>query len=323
MIITRTPLRISFLGGGTDFADFYLKYGGCVLTTAIDKYTYCIVKERFDNLIYVSYSEKEIVEKVSDIRHNLVREALKIVGITKGIEITLLSDIPSGGTGLGSSSSFAVGILNALYAYTGQYKDTQQLAQEACRLEIEILKEPIGIQDQYIAAYGGLRFIEFSSQGVVVNTVKLPAYTIDDISHYLMTFFTGMTRSSKTVLTEQKQNIPQTSKILQQMAKQAHKGKLLLEQGKIKELGRLLHQGWQLKKKLASNISNPTIDNMYTNALNSGAIGGKISGAGNGGFLTLFVPSSKHPKVRHALKTFTQMPIKIDAEGTKIIFNGR
>lgn len=324
MIITQTPLRISLLGGGTDFPDFYLKYGGAVLTTAIDKYVYCIVKERFDNLIYISYTVKEVVENVRDLKHELVREALIKTGVNKGLEIAFLSDIPATGTGLGSSSSVTVGVLNTLYQYQGKAIEASRLASEACEIEIETLEKPIGAQDQTIAAYGGIKFIEFKKDGrVQVEPVSTNDQTIDDLQKHIMVFFTGKTRKSESVLTEQKNNISNKIPVLQEMAAQAKEGKKLLEQGKIYELGKLLDKGWELKRSLANGVSDSEIDELYKQVKKAGAIGGKISGAGGGGFMTLLVPTNRRDSVRKAIKGLREMPVGFSVDGSKVIFNIR
>lgn len=322
MIISQTPLRISFLGGGTDFPKFYREYGGCVMTTAIDKYVYCIVQKRFDDMIVVGYSKKEWVERVDLLEHELVREAMKKTGVDRGIEITFLSDVPAAGTGLGSSSSVTVGVLNALYQYTGRAIEAERLAREACEIEIEILGKPIGVQDQYIAAYGGVDFIEFKKDGtIVVEPLNLGEELLDDLSSSMMVFFTGKTRKADSVLKEQKDNIEIKNKVLQEMANQARMGRELLRKGRVAELGELLDEGWKLKKTLASKISDSEIDEMYAAAKKAGAFGGKISGAGGGGFLTLFVPTNKREKVRLTLKGMREMPMALSKDGSKVMFN--
>ncbi|MEK7091039.1 MAG: GHMP kinase [Patescibacteria group bacterium] len=324
MIITRTPLRISFLGGGTDFPDFYKKHGGCVVTTAIDKYVYVIVKERFDKQIYVNYSIKEIVNKVGELKHELVREAMKKVGIKDGIEISFQSDVPSSGSGLGSSSTVTVGTLNALYQYIGQAVDAERLAREACEIEIKTLGKPIGVQDQYIAAYGGVRFIEFKKSGkIVAENLSLPEEVLDDLKSYMMVFFTGRTRQAGSILQEQKENIKNKNEILRNMAQQARVARDLLVAGKIGSLGKLMDDGWKLKRQLASRITDPEIDRIYDAAKKAGATGGKISGAGGGGFLTLFVPTGKREAVRKALGGLREMPVGLSRDGSKVIFNIR
>src|SRR5712691_4983772 len=210
MIITQTPLRISFAGGGTDLPDFYEKHGGAVCSSAIDKFVYCIVKERFDDKIYVNWTKKEIVDSVDEIEHELVREAMRKIGVTKAVEISFLSDIPAEGSGLGSSSSVTVGVLNALYHFVGATPTAEQLALEACDIEINILKKPIGVQDQYIAAYGGLRRFQFGpGRDVKATSVKTTRATLEDLDNMTMLFFTGKTRQASSILSQQKSNIGQ------------------------------------------------------------------------------------------------------------------
>lgn len=324
MIITQTPLRISFLGGGTDFSDFYREHGGCVLTTAIDKYVYCIVKERFDEAIVVGYTQKEWVNKPDELKHELVREALKKTGVERGVEITFLSDIPAAGAGLGSSSSVTVGTLNALYQTTGRVVGADALAREACEIEIGILGKPIGVQDQYIAAYGGVKFMEFRKDGTIeVEKLPINGEIMDDLNSQMMVFFTGRTRKAETILKEQKENIAKRFKVLQEMAQLARTGRRALMAGRIAELGKLMDGGWQLKRRLASKISDREIDRIYAAAKRAGAMGGKISGAGGGGFLTLFVPTNRREKVRQALKGLQEMPMGLAKDGSKVIFNIR
>lgn len=323
MIISQTPLRISFLGGGTDFPDFFKKHGGRVLTTAIDKYVYCIVKERFDKQIYINYSEKEIVNSVSDIKHELVREAMKKTGVRQGVEISFLSDIPASGSGLGSSSSVTVGVLNALHQYQGISAGAERLAREACEIEIKILKKPIGIQDQYIAAYGGIKMFEFAKHKVNTIPVNLSNESLNDLSNYLMVFFTGRTRKADSILKDQTANIKSQTTNLKAMAQMAKDGKILLENGEFEKLGKLLDHGWKLKKQLSAKISDSEIDTLYKNALRAGAIGGKISGAGGGGFMTLLVSTSKRAAVRKVMHGLQEMPVGFSRDGSKIIFNIR
>jgi len=323
MIVVQTPLRVSFLGGGTDFEDFYSSYGGAVLSTAIDKCVFVIVKERFDDLIYVNYSRKEIVEDVDDLKHELVREAMKLTGVTKGVEITTLADIPSEGTGLGSSSSITVGLLQALYAYKGELKTAEILAQEACRIEIDILGKPIGRQDQYIAAYGNLRFFKFHNNGVEIENASLSREEKRKLNERLLLFYTGITRKSETILAEQKSNIADRVSILREMARLAFEGKEALSKGELDEFGLLLHQGWELKKQLASGITNPLIEEMYQTARKAGALGGKVTGAGGGGFLLLYCPPERRESVRQSLKSLRELPFQFEHDGSKVIFNYR
>jgi D-glycero-alpha-D-manno-heptose-7-phosphate kinase len=321
MIITQTPLRVSLLGGGTDFKSFYEEQGGCVLTTAIDKYIYCIVKECFNKKIYINYSKKETVDNVSQIKHDLVREAMKKTGVENGIDISFMSDVPGSGTGLGSSSSVTVGILNALYLYTGRTVGAEQLAREACEIEIDILKKPIGVQDQYIAAYGGLRFLEFTKFGIGTEKVDVSKEIQQELADHIMLFFTGETRDSKTVLTEQSQKIPDNTAGLVEMSNLARKGLLAIKNGNFKLLGQLISESWEIKKSFAKNVTTPTIDKMYLRAMKAGAFGGKISGAGNGGFLMLIVGPEKRKSVREALSEYKYMKIELSNYGSKAIFN--
>lgn len=324
MIITQTPLRISFLGGNTDFPEFFRKYGGCVISSAIDKYVYCIITERFDDKIYINWSKKEIVDGVGYIEHELVREAMKKVGVNRGVEITFLADIPSEGSGLGSSSSVLVGVLNALYHYKGITPSTEQLAKDAVEIEIEILKKPVGVQDQYIAAYGGLRYFKFGKNGLVVSErILLDDGKLEDIDNHLMLFFTGKVRKSSSILQGVKNNIEVNNKLLMETKNLAEKGYQALKQGDVIYLGKLLYQGWVLKKMLSENISSNHIEDMSRAALDAGAVGCKIAGAGGGGFLLLVVESAKRQAVRNALSGFKEMPFRLERDGSKVIFNVR
>lgn len=324
MIITQTPLRISFLGGGTDFNGFYTQEDGLVISSAIDKYIFVIIKERFDNKIRVGYTRIELVDSVDEVQHELVREALRKTGIAKRIEISTTGDIPSQGAGLGSSSTVAVGLLNAMYTYLGETKDAETLAREACEIEIESLKRPIGKQDQYIAAYGGLRSIRFlGNEAVRVESVRIDEEGRRELGRKLMLFFTGITRDSSTVLTEQVENIRDRLPILRQMKALAMEATACLVERAFEDFGYLLHQGWEWKKQLASGITNGTIEAMYEAARKAGAIGGKISGAGGGGFLLLYCPPDKQSNVRAALSRFRELPFNLEKDGSKVIFNYR
>lgn len=324
MIISQTPLRLSFLGGNTDFPEFYKKYGGCVLTTAIDKFVYCTIHKRFDDKIYVSWSKKEIVDDVSQIEHELVREAMKKVGVSRGLEISFYADVPSEGSGLGSSSSVAVGVLNALHQYKGDVVGAGQLAQEACDIELGILKKPIGVQDQYIAAYGGFRFFKFS-QEITNEKIILSEGLMEDLDNSLMLFYTGRTRKSKNILNNLKATLSETQKIkLNLKTKElAEEGFKCFQDGGVDCLGDLLNRGWAIKKQMAPGITDPEIDAMYAQALNAGAIGGKIAGAGGGGFMILVVPWEKRKTVRTALKSYREVPFRLEPDGSKIIFNSK
>ncbi len=323
MIIVQTPLRISFFGGGTDFPSYYMEEGGCVLSSAIDKYIFVTIKRRFDDFIRVGYTRTEIVENVNDIQHELIREALKKVGIQKGVEITTMGDIPSG-SGLGSSSTVTVGALHAMYAYLNCSVTAEQLARAACEIEIDILKKPIGVQDQYIAAYGGLRFFEFSNSGEVCNQLlSLDEVLQTRLNENLLLYFTGTTRSADSILTEQKDNIESRKQILRKLKSFAYLAKEELQKGNIDIIGNLLHESWQYKKQLASKISNGHIEAIYETARKAGALGGKLTGAGGGGFLLLYCPYEKRDLVRKSLNGLREVPVRLEPDGSKPIFNYR
>ena len=322
MIISQTPLRISFAGGGTDFAGFYEAEGGCVVSSAIDKYIYVTVKERFDQNIRVGYSRTEITDTLDELQHELVREAMRKFATKPGIEIDTMADIPSEGSGLGSSSSVTVGVLNALYAYEGEITPAEKLAREACEIEIEVLGKPIGKQDQYIAAYGGLRCIEFRQDGTVDSTrLNVSEELRRELSDHLLLFYTGVTRQSSQILSEQKENIADRISVLRQMRGQARELKRKLEAGDIDAVGEALREGWELKKKLAGAISNARIDKLYDGAISAGALGAKIAGAGGGGFLLIYCRRDKTTPVRRAFSDLRELPFRLERDGTKVIFN--
>ncbi|RJR17848.1 MAG: GHMP kinase [Nitrospiraceae bacterium] len=324
MIISQTPLRISFVGGGTDLRSFYQSEDGMVLSSAIDKYVYVIVKERFDEKIYINYSIKEIVSDVSEIQHQLVREAMKKVGIKKGVEITTLADVPSEGSGLGSSSSITVGLLNALYNHAGRQVTLEHIAREACEIEIDICKKPIGKQDQYIAAYGGLNKIAFhANESVSVSRVPLYNTNLLILGSRLLLFYTNKTRNADVILKKQKQDTEDKREVLRKMKNFVPRLEQSLINYKFNKLGKLLHENWLLKKSLVGSISNPEIDDMYNKAMEAGALGGKICGAGGGGFLLMYVPKEKQDKVRDALSDYRELPFMLDSFGSRIIFNVR
>ncbi|MCL4849731.1 MAG: GHMP kinase [Acidobacteria bacterium] len=324
MIITQTPLRISLAGGGTDLRDFYDVEDGRTLSFAIDKYVFVIVSERFDDRIYVNYTKKEIVDSVDDIHHDLVREAMRTTGVSSGVEVTMLADIPSEGSGLGSSSSLTVGLLNALYLFRGAQVPADRLAREACEIEIERCGKPIGKQDQYIAAFGAIREFVYRRDGTVeALRVDLPPGEIRRLGSELMLFFTDSTRKSSDILSEQKLRTRANVEHLRQIRNCVPQVRSALESRRFDLIGDILHHSWLLKKKLADNISNPAIDHMYELALSAGATGGKIAGAGGGGFLLLHVPRQRQDAVRNALSGFREFPWLIEQDGSKAIFNLR
>ena len=324
MIVTQTPLRISFAGGGTDFKGFYERGYGSVVSTAIDKYIYVIVKERFDNLIRVGYTKTEMVESVDQIQHELVREAMKMVGIEHGLEISTMADIPSEGSGLGSSSTVTVGLLNALYAYKGESVSAETLAQKACEIEIDILGKPIGKQDQYIAAYGGLRhFRFFGNGGVETMRIALEEGATQQLCESLLLFYTGTTRRASNVLSEQKSNIESKMPLLVQMRDQADQLAKNLRNGAVALLGTTLKEGWLCKKQLAAGITNPQIDEMFELAMSAGALGCKVTGAGGGGFFLVCTSPENRAAVRAKLSHLRELPVYLSRDGSKVIFNVR
>ncbi len=324
MIIVQTPLRISFFGGGTDFPSFFMEEGGCVLSSAIDKFIFLTIKQRFDAKLRIGYTRTEMVDRIDEIQHELIREALRLTDIARGVEITTMGDIPSEGSGLGSSSTVTVGALHAMYAYLGEIVSAARLAREACAIEIETLNKPIGIQDQYIAAYGGLRFLEFKPDGEVsAERVKLSVEARRALNDNFLLFFTGVSRSSESVLSEQKNKIKDRMTELREIKQMAYQARAYLEAENFDALGELMHQSWELKKRLAGGVSNGRINDMYEAARNAGAIGGKIAGAGGGGFLLLYVPYERQNRVRAALRALQELPFRLETDGTKIIFNYR
>jgi D-glycero-alpha-D-manno-heptose-7-phosphate kinase len=322
MIITQTPLRIGLLGGGTDLPDYYREHGGRVLNCALDKYVYVIVKQRFDDDIYVNYSRKEIVSRVEDLDHELVREAMQMTGVVGGVEITTLADIPSAGSGLGSSSAVTVGLLHALFAYQGRHVPADELAELACTIEIERCGKPIGKQDQYIAALGGIRDIRFGpGDGVVAEELGLSAAERRALQHQIMLFYTGVTRSANSILAEQTANIKATRVQLDLLRDLAGFAVDRLRSGDIDAIGAAVREGWEAKRKLASGVSNDQIDAAVARALDAGASGVKLTGAGGGGFLLVICPPERHSAVRQSLAGMRELPVKLDPLGSRVVLN--
>ena len=322
MIITQTPLRIGLLGGGTDLPGYYLEHGGRVLNCALDKYVYVILTPRFDDEIYVNYSKKEIVSRVEDLEHELVREAMRMTGVTHGVEITTLADIPSTGSGLGSSSSVTVGLLHTLFAYQGRQVTAEELAERACMIEIELCGKPIGKQDQYIAAFGGIRDIRFGpGEEVVAEEVKLSTAQRRAFQQQIMLFYTGITRSANTILAEQKENIEATRPQLDLLRDLAGSAVERLRSGDVDAVGAAMLEGWETKRKLASGVSSDRIDDAVSRALDAGASGAKVTGAGGGGFLLVICPMELQRAVRESLADMREMPVKLDRLGSRVVLN--
>lgn len=323
MIISRTPFRISFVGGGTDLRSYYATGFGSVVSITIDKYIYITVNKRFDSSLRIGYSKTEIVDDVEQIAHPIVRECLKLTGITKGIEITSIADIPAG-TGLGSSSSFTVGLLNALYTYRGEQASSDFLARMACHVEMDILGEPIGKQDQYAAAYGGLNFFRFNADETVqCLPLDLHNKRQEGLNKKLLLFYLGTTRSASDILAVQNRETPDKLMFLDKMRDQACQlQELLLHSTKLQGLGEILHQGWNLKRQVNHLISNDVIEAYYDKALKAGAGGGKLLGAGGGGFLLFYCEEEKQQLVREALKELREVDFRISRHGSRIIYLG-
>lgn len=322
MIITQTPLRISIAGGGTDLPGYYRQRGGYVVSTAIDKFVYVIVKERYDDKIYVDYSRKEIVESIDEIQHELVREAARMTGMKNGFEVNMMADIPSEGSGLGSSSSVTVGLLNAFYQYRGEQVSAERLAQEACAIEIDILGKPIGRQDQYIAAYGGLCGFAFNTDdSVTVERLDISSGAKRRMGSNILLFFTNIVRQASKILSDQSEKIGDTIAFHDEIKSLAHDVRSAIHEGTFDCIGDILHRNWELKKQLANGVSNSEIDNMYERARGGGALGGKIAGAGGGGFLMVYCRRPDQDNLREALSDYREMPFLLEPHGSRVIFN--
>lgn len=324
MIISRTPLRMSFAGGGSDLPAFYRQQGGAVVSTAIDKYVYVNVNKKFDDGIRIAYSKNEEVSSVEEIEHKLVRAAMKYLRLTGGIEITTIADIPSSGTGLGSSSSFTVGLLHALNAFQGRYVSSAQLGSDSCRIEIDDCGEPIGKQDQYAAAFGGFNLIEFrQDDSVIVSPIICERATLRELETNIIAFYTGTTRSASNILRQQSDAVASDAgkqKTVMQIAQLAYTLRDELHRNNAGALGEILHESWMLKKSITPGISTGEIDDWYQAARSAGAVGGKILGAGAGGFLMLYAPQESHEAIKAALPTLRQIRMGFEPLGSRIIF---
>ncbi len=321
MIITRAPFRVSFCGGGSDLPSFYEQYGGCVLSTTIKKYMYLTIHNYFHKEeIVLKYSKTENVKDFSEINHRIFKQCLSDFDI-KGVELSSMADIPAG-TGLGSSSTFTVALLHLLHTYKGEYVSKYKLAKEACEIEIEKLGEPIGKQDQFAAAFGGLKFYEFLPSGFVnVEPIVMAPESYTKLENNLMMFYLGGTHSASAILKEQSKNVANVDKALVQkkMCDITRTLKDELQCNNVDAMGELLHENWLLKKSLASGISNSLIDDVYERALSAGASGGKLLGAGGAGFMLFYVNEDKQNAVKEALSDLREMDFEMDNSGTSII----
>jgi D-glycero-alpha-D-manno-heptose-7-phosphate kinase len=323
MVISKTPLRMSFVGGGTDLPSFYERHGGAVLSTAIDKWVRIGVAPRFEGDIRVSYSKTEIVNKAADLDHELIREAMRRTGLSRGVEVITLADLPSRGTGLGSSSAVTVGALMALYAYQGIQKSTHELANEACRIEIDVLGKPIGKQDQYATAIGGMNLIEFKQDGTVAcEPVIAPPEHMAALHRSLLLFFTGTARQSGDAILENQSRAVssgENTNAMREMKELAYAMRDQIHSGDIEAVGRLLDRNWQLKREAAPGTSTKAIDDLYNRALDAGAWGGKLLGAGGGGFFVVLAPSESQAEVRRALGDYREIPIRFASRGSHLL----
>jgi len=324
MIISKTPLRMSFVGGGSDLPVFYREFGGAVVSTAIDKFVYVTVNRKFDEKIRISYSKTEEARSVERIKHPLVRESMKLLGITGGVEITSIADIPAKGTGLGSSSSFTVGLLNALHAFANRHASADKLARESCVIEIDHCHEPIGKQDQYAAAFGGFSYIQFNTNdSVSVEPIICRRETLRQLEDNLLVFYTGITRSASMILKTQQHavaNQKSKQRVMLKMVGLARHLKAELQNNNLAAFGEIIHENWLLKRNLTSAVSTDAIDNWYKRARKAGAVGGKLLGAGAGGFLMFYAPQEKHEAIRHELKELRSIRFGFEPQGSKIIF---
>lgn len=326
MIITRAPFRVSFCGGGSDLPSFYEKYGGCVISTTIRKYMYVSMHNYFHkDRISLKYSKTEEVKRYEDIKHKYFRQCLSDFNIS-GVEITSMADIPAG-TGLGSSSSFTVALLQLLHTYSGKYIDKYKLAKDACEVEIEKLGEPIGKQDQFAASFGGLRFYEFLPTGFVnVEPIVMSSESYYKLEKNILMFYIGGMHDASCILYEQGKNVSSNTgkfdkiEAQKQMCDIARELKECLQENDVDAMGELLHKNWELKRTLASGISNPVIDSTYDKAINAGAAGGKLLGAGGAGFMIFYVPEEKQEGVREALSDLREMDFEMDNSGASIVF---
>ncbi len=324
MIITKTPFRISFVGGGSDMEAFYnqSESAGAVLNTTIDKYIYISSHNFFEeDKIRIKYSRTETVDNINDLKHPILKTVFKKFNIEGGIEVSSISDIPSG-TGMGSSSSFTVGVLHNLYAIMNRHVSKKVLASEACKIEIDLLQEPIGKQDQYAAAYGNLNVMEFRKNGnVSVQPVYVAKEVYNELETSLCLYYIGNQRNASKILVKQRENISQKEKFrtLQQMAKLVYELRDILMKGNLDEFGSIMHENWMMKQKLASGISNSLIDELYEIALKNGALGGKLLGAGGGGFMLFYCPKEQQHQLDNTLQKVRRFQFKFEQEGSKII----
>jgi D-glycero-alpha-D-manno-heptose-7-phosphate kinase len=322
MIMTKAPFRVSFIGGGSDLRSFYERNGyGAVVSTSIDKYMHIMLHPYFHDKIRIKYSRLEDVAHAGDIKHPIVRECLRLVRVERGVEIASIADVPAG-TGVGSSSAFTVCLLHALHIYKGRHVTRKWLAEQACRIEIDILKEPIGKQDQYAASCGGLNYIRFNADGTVhMEPLLCKAETRRKLERRLMMFYVGNARKASSILSAQKENMKKEDKFLtvKKLVGLAGAMRDSLRKGRIAAVGELMHEGWLLKREIAGGITSEAIDDFYRRALGAGALGGKLLGAGGGGFLLFYCEPSRQNEVRRALG-LRELGFRFNSEGTRLVY---
>jgi len=326
MIITKTPFRISFLGGGSDLKEFYSRCPGAALSATINKHMYISSHRFFEpGQTRIKYSQTETVTNVEEIKHRIFRTVLQKFGHTGGLEISSIADVPSG-TGLGSSSAFTVCLLHNYYVRNRTFVTAESLAKEACEIEIDLLKEPIGKQDQYAAAFGGLSVYTFHTSGhVSVDKINLPEGFLKALEENLLLFYTGRTRPAGNILEEQKENIaqnPEKFEYMKNMVELVHQGRDALYAGELNDFGRLLDKSWLLKRKMASKVSDHEIDEIYEHAIKNGALGGKLLGAGGGGFLLFYCEQHKQQQLRSALSKLRELDFRFELDGSKVVYVG-
>jgi D-glycero-alpha-D-manno-heptose-7-phosphate kinase len=321
LIITQTPYRVSFAGGGTDLPAFYEHEPGAVLSVGVNHHMYVTVSPRFHKTTRVAYTKVEIADAIDGIEHTIAREALRMTGLGEHLEITTVGDVPAG-TGMGSSSSLAVGLLNALYAYKGQVTSPGALAEKACEIEIDILKKPIGRQDQYAAAFGGVNYIRFNpDHSVDVEPVPTAPEFLDQLERHIILLYTDQQRDADTILKKQSEGSRDKMSVLREMRDLAGElRKTMGGQGNLEDFGRILHQGWELKRSLGFGISNAGVDEWYQAARANGAMGGKLLGAGGGGFLLIMAPPERHEAIREAVGRPREIEFRIDRRGSRVIY---
>jgi D-glycero-alpha-D-manno-heptose-7-phosphate kinase len=326
MIISRAPVRISFFGGGTDYPEFFLKEHGAVLATAIDKFSYVTASpfpsHLFDYSMRISYRDSELVREVGEIKHNVFRECLKLCGLEKDIELHNVADLPAF-TGLGSSSAFTVSLLHVLHSFKGEFLRPHELACEAIHVERHILKDNVGCQDQVLAAYGGFNVIEFRTEkDISVNRVPMSPQRLAEFEAHVFLVFTGIKRKASDVVAKQLQRVDQNKSVLHTMRAMVHEGaNILTDHRPLAEFGDLLHQAWQAKRTLDGGVSNGEIDALYEQGRTAGAWGGKLLGAGGGGFMLFFAPPEAHPKLKSVFAERQLLNVKLNAPGSQIIFS--